>query len=365
MPPIPRIARVATLICVALLSAGPVAPVGAVGQAAPAYAGGGELVLFTWADYIDPGVVADFEREHEVRVREVHFENDEVRDQVMGQSGGAGFDVLLVDGTGVEAYLRRGWITPVDPASAPNLAHVDPRWLPEPATGPLAAVPYVWGTLGIVFRRDLTGRDLTSWMDLLRPSGALRGRILMSADSLDLVGMALVALGHSMNSDDPVALAEATELLLAQRPAVHRYGALGVGEDSELLTGAVAAAMSYNGDVATLMAHNPTVTYLVPREGGALWVDYLAVAAASRHKALAGAFIDYMNRPEVAARNAQGISYATTNRAAEALLPEDFRADPLVYPDAATLARCEPYRRLAPESQRARVQAYSRVVHGG
>jgi spermidine/putrescine transport system substrate-binding protein len=324
-----------------------------------------ELVFFTWADFIDPGVVADFEREYGVRVREVHFENDEVRDRVMAETGGAGFDLLLVDGTGVEAYRRRGWIAPIDAATAPNLAHIAPRWLPAGAAGRAAAVPYVWGTLGIAYRRDLLGRELDSWMDLLRPEPDLAGRILMSSDSLDLVGMVLKALGHSMNSTDPQALAAARDLLLEQAPAVHRYGALAVDEGSELLGPDVVAGMTFNGDAAALMEHNTSVVYVVPREGGALWVDFLAVAAASEQKALATAFIDYLNRPEVAARNAQGIYYATPNRAAEALLPAAFRADPLVYPDADTLARCEPYRRLTPEAQRTRAQIVSQVVDGG
>lgn len=339
------------------------APAGAAGDDAVA-AGPRELVLFTWPDYIDPSVIKDFEREHGVTLREMHFENDEVRDEVMAQTGGAGFDVLLVDGTGIDAYLSRGWITPVAPDDIPNRVHLDPRWLPD---GPArhAAVPYVWGTLGIAYRRDLLGGDLRSWMDLLRPRPDLDGRMLMAADSLDLLGMALKALGHSMNSEDPAALKAAGELLLAQAPAVRRYGALGLGKDSELLTGAVAAAMTYNGDAAALMEHNPGVAYVVPQEGGALWVDYLAVAAASERKALARAFIDYLHRPEVAARNAQAIHYATPNRAAEALLPASFRGDPLVYPDAATLSRCEPYRALSPGSLRARVQIYAQVVHGG
>jgi spermidine/putrescine transport system substrate-binding protein len=323
-----------------------------------------ELVFFTWEGYIDAGVVEDFEREHGLTLREVHFENDEVRDQVMAHTGGAGFDVLLLDGTGIEAYLRRGWIAPIDPEAVPNLVHLDPRWLPEGPIARGAAVPYVWGTLGIAWRRDLLGHDLDTWMDLLRPDADLRGRMLMSADSLDLVGMALKALGHSMNSADPEALAAARELLLAQAPAVRRYGALAVDETSELLSGEVAAAMTFNGDAAALMEHNEAVAYLVPQEGGALWVDYLAVAAASERKDLAAAFIDYMNRPEVAARNAQGIYYATPNRAAEALLPASFRADPLIYPDAQTLRRCEPYLRLSPEALRARVQTYGQVVHG-
>ena len=112
------------------------------------------------------------------------------------------------------------------------------------------------------------------------------------------------------------------------------------------------------------MEENDAVVYVVPKEGGALWVDYLAIAAKSRRKDLAAAFIDYLNRPRVAARNAEALHYATPNEAAEALLPEALRTDPLVYPDARTLARCETYVRLPPAALRERVQAYASIVFG-
>jgi spermidine/putrescine transport system substrate-binding protein len=323
-----------------------------------------EIVLFTWADYLDPQVASEFERELGVRVRQVYFENDEVRDGVMAQTGGAEFDLLLLDNTSLEAYRKRGWIAPIDAAAIPNRRFVASRWEQAYPYSSGYAVPYLWGTLGIAYRRDLIGRDLDSWMDLLRPEEDLAGRMLMSADSLDLIGMALKALGHSMNSADPEALAAARDLLLRQKPAVYRYGALAVNAQSELLSGVVAAAMTYNGDAAALMEENDAVVYVVPKEGGALWVDYLAIAAKSGRKDLAATFIDYMNRPRVAARNAEALHYATPNAAAEALLPEGVRSDPLVYPDAPTLARCETYARLPPEALRRRVQAYASIVFG-
>lgn len=323
-----------------------------------------EIVLFTWADYLDPDVVAEFEREFGVRLRQVYFENDEIRDGVMAQTGGAGFDLLLLDNTSLEAYRKRGWIAPIDSAAIPNRRFVERRWEQAYPYSAGYAVPYLWGTLGIVYRRELIGRDLDSWLDLLRPAEDLAGRILMSADSLDLIGVALKALGHSMNSVDPDALAAAKALLLTQKPAVHRYGALAVNDQSELLSGVVVAGMSYNGDAAALREENDAVVYVVPREGGALWVDYLAIAAKCRRKDLAAAFINYLNHPQVAARNAEALHYATPNGAAEALLPESVRADPLVYPDAQTLARCETYVRLPPADLRERVQAYAAIVFG-
>ena len=322
-----------------------------------------ELVFLTWPDFIDPDLVAEFEREQQIALRFEYFDSDDARNRLVAQTDGIGFDLFVLDNVAIESYQRRGWIVPIDADHAPNLRAIDPKLdLAYPGTTGLA-VPYFWGTLGIAYRRDLVPRPLRSWMDLLRPDAALAGKILMIADSYDLIGMPLKALGHSMNSADPEAIAQAAALLAEQRPAVLRYGTLSLGADSELLSGRVAAAMAYNGDAATLMNQNDDIVYVVPQEGGAIWIDYLALGAYGR-RPLALAFIDYLNRPEVAARNARYLHYATPNLAAEALLPADFLADALVYPDARTLARSEYYRPLAAAAVRRRVQAYSAIVYG-
>ena len=249
-------------------------------------------------------------------------------------------------------------------AAVPNRRYLDPRWATAYPESRDLAVPYLWGTMGIAYRRDLVGRDLDSWLDLLRPAPTLRGRILMVADHFDLFAVALQALGFSMNSTDDTQIAAAADLLKAQRPAVLRYGALATDAHSELLTGQVAAAVTYNGDAAALRRHNAQVVYVIPREGGALWLDFLAIAAHAQHPALATAFLDFINRPEVAARNAQDLAYATANLAAERLLPAQMRHDPVIYPDAGTLRRCESYTRLPASATAARQQAYAALMHG-
>ena len=121
--------------------------------------------------------------------------------------------------------------------------------------------------------------------------------------------------------------------------------------------------MAYSGDAATLIEQNDGIVYVVPKEGGAIWIDYLAVGATGRRQ-LAEAFIDFLNRPKIAARNARYLNYATPNLKAEKLLPADFMADPLIYPNADTLAHSEHYRALTADALRRRVQAYSAIVYG-
>jgi len=321
------------------------------------------LRLLTWPDYLDPSLVEIFEREHGVQIKFDFFDSDDARDRLVAQTDGKGFDVIVLDSAAVASYRRIGWIAPIDPSLAPQIQHID-KAIDQAYPGTSGyAVPYFWGTTGIAYRSDLIPEPPQRWMDLMRPDAALVGRVMMIADSYDLIGMALKALGFSMNTAVPEEIDQAVSLLLEQKPALRHYGTLDLGPDSQLISGEVIAAMSYSGDAAMLMDQHEAIRYLVPEEGSAIWIDYLAVAARG-DQTLALSFIDFLNRPEIAARNARYLSYATPNLAAEKLLPAAFLDDPLIYPPTATLARCEHYKPLSPDALRRRVEAYSAIVYG-
>lgn len=322
-----------------------------------------ELTVLTWSDYIDPEVVADFEADTGIKLNFVHFETSEGRDDLLVASGGSGYDLIMTNDYAQQIYAQRGWLAPVTVSEVPNLRHIDPRWLQGGTGGTRYGVPYFWGTLGIAYRADLVTQPISRWMDLFDPSSELRGRIVMIKDTRDLIGMALRARGHSVNSTDPQALAEARELLLRQKPHVKAYSYVSMTEESALVTGEIWAAQIYNGDVLMLQEYHPDIRYVVPEEGSNLWVDNWAVAAQSKHKAAAFRFIDYINEPENAARIAEFVHYATPNRAAARLLPEDYHADPVINPPAEVLERSETYELLPPRTMRAWNAVFSAIVN--
>lgn len=322
-----------------------------------------ELVFLTWADYIDPGLVAEFEQAEGVKVRFVYFESDFIRNEILVQTDARGFDLASVDGGSIGALANRGWLAPVSEREVPNLTRIDPDQRNAYERAAQYGVPYTWGTLGIAYRADMVSRPPTRWMDLFRPESSLDGRILMIQDPRELIGMALKALGYSANSEHPEELAAAERLLKEQRPHVKSYSYISLSEDSSLVSGETAAAMIYNGDALMLQQYNPQIRFVLPREGGGIWVDYLVVMAASPRKALAARFIDFLNQPENAARNAAFVFYATPNLAAERLLPASFLNDPRIYPDPVSLERSEHYMtRLSPAGIKARQSIYYRLV---
>lgn len=322
-----------------------------------------ELIFLNWSDYMDPGILETFEQRTGIVVTQTYFETDAHRNELLVATKGRGFDVALVDGTAIRILAKRGWLEPVDETDIPNLKHVNPRWRSIHEEAEVYSVPYFWGTLGIVYRQDLVPFRVTSWMDLLRPVELLHGKIAMISDTRDLIGVALKALGYSLNSTDMQELNEAEALLQAQAPAVRTYKYISRDKHSALLNGQIVMSMMYNGDAAMIREHHDEIAFVLPEEGGNIWVDYLSVLSASTNKTAAKQFINFLNEPEIAARLAQFVYSATPNLAAEAILPAEFKSDPVIYPGVEALEKSETYHRLPARVQKRRAAKFSRLMN--
>lgn len=300
-----------------------------------------ELAFLTWADYIDPGVVEDFERNFGVKVKYMYFASDDDRDELMSQSAGTGYDVILADGLSTIGYANLGWLASLPSKEIPNLSHIESKWHDAFAGTREFGVPYAWGVIGIAYRRDLVSTAPVRWMDLFRPPPEWRGKIVMNKHGRGVMGMALKALGYSQNSTDREALEQAQQLLIEQKPFVKAYSYVALGVESGLVTGDVWAAMVFNGDSITLQSLHRDIAYVVPAEGSNIGVDFLTIGAASHNRKLAAAFINFVNEPVNAARIARFIHFATPNQAAAAHLPREFFENKVIYPDAAIIEHSE------------------------
>jgi spermidine/putrescine transport system substrate-binding protein len=322
-----------------------------------------ELVFLTWADYLDPEVVAEFEQETGVKIKFAYFESDDARDEILSNSDGRGYDMALVNGLTLQSYAKRNWLALPAQQSIPNLAHLEPRWRTAFPAAERYGVPYFWGTLGIAYRQDLVPEGFDSWKDFFQPAEKLRGKITMLKSSRDILGMALKSLGHSANTNDRKAVREAGRLLEAQRPFVRTYEYVSLNEESALVTGEVWASLAYSGDALMVQEHHDEIVYVVPEEGSNLWVDYLTVLQASPRKDLAAKFIDFLNRPQIAARNAEFVYYATPNTAARQHVSDEYVEDPVIHPTADVIARSEVYRELAPRTQKTVNSVFAQLVN--
>lgn len=321
-----------------------------------------ELVLLNWSEYMDPDLIDRFEEQYNAMVTEIFFESDDYRDNYMLETQGLGIDVIVVNGIQVRSYREQDWLAPMTLNEVPNLKYIDNKWLTLFADAEGYAMPHFWGTSGIVYRKDLVQREIRGWKDLLNPDEEWRRKIAMVSSSRDLIGMALKALGYSLNSTSFDELEDARQLLMKQKPYVREYTYINLDESSSLVRGEVVISMVYNGDALTLQQHSDNIEYVVPEEGSELWVDYMVVSRASKNKKLAYQFIDFLNEPGNAAQLAEFVYYATPNKAAEKLLPGEFLSDETIYPSEEVLDKCEIYTDLPPMVTRIRNEIFSGIV---
>jgi spermidine/putrescine transport system substrate-binding protein len=322
-----------------------------------------ELLFLNWSDYMDPQILEEFKQHTGVTVKQIYFETDAARDELLLGTGGRGFDLAIINGTSIRILAKRGWLEPIDETDIPNLSHIDPRWRTAHKGAEVYSAPYFWGTLGIAYRQDLVAFPVTSWMDLLQPAEELHGRVAMISGTRALIGVALKALGYSLNSTDIQELKKAEALLQAQAPAVKTYKAVSRDANSALVNGQVAMSMMYSSYASMVQEHHNEIAFVLPKEGSNIWVDYISVLSGSTNKAAAKQFINFLNEPEIAARLARFVYSATPNLAAEALLPAELKGDPVIYPSEKALAKSETNHRLPARTQKIRAVIFSRLVN--
>jgi len=290
------------------------------------------LRVFTWEEYFDPDLVAVFEQKHGVRLEFIYYNNDEVRDQVMAETSGYGFDVILVDEIELAAYIQQQWIKPIEYTKLKNLDEHGDKWKQLTPSADGYAVPYGWGTYGIAYRADLLSKAPTKWADLFNPTDALLGFIQMPPQASELLVIALMAQGNSPATSDSQKLTEAYNLLLNQKAHVKTYQTPNFDEDLNLLNqGLTKAAVTYSSDALFLQDEFENIEYVSPSDGTILWIDYWTISAQSHKVDLAYKFFDFLLEAQVSAKNTEYHYTATFSSKAKSLLPTEIRENKVIF----------------------------------
>lgn len=314
------------------------------------------LNVFNWSDYIAPATIPAFELERGVRIRYGTYESaEEMLARLL--TGNSGWDVVVTPQNYLTVLADAGLLAPLDHALVANLANLDHRFAAPPWDPKLAwSVPYLTGSTGIAYHESVDPPP-RAWADLW--SERFRRKLTMLDDPLEVFGACLKKLGLSVNSTDPAELSRSAAEARAQKPLLRAY--LNAEVRSQLAAGDVAVAQVWATTARLAQDDSPHVRFAHPAEGFALACDNLVILRESRRRDLAHEFLNYLLRPEVAAEIALAARSATPNLAALALLPEDFRRDPALYPPAATLARGEWFTALPASAQRLRDRLWTEI----
>jgi len=299
-----------------------------------------EIIIYHWSEYIDPEIYTMFEEENGIRVVEDNFSNNEELLAKL-QGGAAGYALIVPSDYTVSIMIEEGMLAELNHDNIPNLSNLAPRFTELPYDpGNKYCVPYQWGTTGIGYMSSEVDEP-TSWAAIFEadPEAAYYGRFTMLDDTREGFAAALVYLGYDINTTDETQLNEAKDLLIKAKAGLAGYDS-DTYEDL-LASGENLLAHGWNGDFLVAQEENEDIAYVMPQEGGVIWVDNICipVTASEAEKLAAEYFIDFLLRDDIGAMLSEYNYYASPNAASEEMLGEEFTSDPAVYPPAEVLER--------------------------
>ncbi len=299
---------------------------------------GGELNILNWGEYIDPALIELFEKETGVTVNYVEMTSNEEM-LIKLRSSDCVYDMCFPSEYIIEQLIANDMLLPLDMEKIPSAKNIAEDKLAITDTfdpGNTYSLPYMWGTVGILYNTTIVEEPVTSWKILWDEKYA--GQIWMYDSVRDSIGITLKMLGYDLNTRSADEVAEARDMLIAQKPLRKGFGTDNMR--SSMVNGKAAMAVIYSGDAFCCIDENPDLAYAVPDEGSNVWFDNVVILKTAKNVEAAHAFINFLNDASIAARNTEYIFYSTPNAGAMALLDDYFTDNETYNPPADVLARC-------------------------
>ncbi|MDZ4991743.1 extracellular solute-binding protein [Clostridium perfringens] len=317
------------------------------------------LYVYNWGDYIDPDLITKFENETGIDVKYDVYDTNEIMYQKLN-SGNVSYDLIIPSDYMIEKMKSEDMLAKIDFSKIPNYKYIGEQFknLAYDPTNEYS-VPYMWGTVGIIYNTKKVTDPVNSW-DILWNT-KYKDQVIMPDSVRDAMAIAEKKLGYSLNTENLNQIEAAKNELMTQKKdglilayMVDQVKDAMVGEEASL-------AVAWSGDAVTMIERNPDLAYAIPKEGSNKWFDAIAIPKNAQHKENAEKFINFLCDPENAKQNVEYIGYSTPNTAAYNLLPEDVREDKVAYPDESSLKNCEVFVDLPSEILRKYDEAWLEI----
>lgn len=295
------------------------------------------LAVYNWGDYIDETVIQEFEKKYDVKITYDTFTTNEDM-YVKLKAGGSEYDVVVPSDYMIKRMIDEKMLAEIDMKSIPNYRYIGALYKNlgyDPQNN--YSVPYMWGTVGILYNKKMVSGKPDSWRILWDKKYAKQ--ILMLDSQRDSIGITLKMLGFSLNSKNMAELEAAKKELIAQKPLVLAYVVDEVKD--KMISGEAAIAVVWSGDAVYCIRENKDLDYIIPKEGTNLWFDAMVIPKGSTHKKLAEKFINFMCDTKIAFKNANYIGYASPQMETVKKLPKDLTQNHAFYPLPEDLSKCE------------------------
>ena len=286
---------------------------------------------------MDMDLIKEFEEEFDCRVIYEEFASNEdlfVKIKTSKQA----YDVIFPSDYMVERLVSQDLVQKLDKDKIENYKYIDDYYLNrdfDPNND--FSLPYMAGTVGIVYNAEKYPEGIHKWADLWDEK--YERDVVLYYSQRDVLMVALKKLGYSMNTQNPAELEAAKEELIKQKPLI--YGYLGDEIKDILVAEDANIGVVYSGDAGVIMSLNDDFKYSIPKEGTNLWIDLMAIPKSAQNPELAYEFINFLLRPDIQARNAEYLQYSTISSEAKKMLPDEIKNNPALYPPEEDLKNTE------------------------
>ncbi len=279
-----------------------------------------QVNVYIWSDYLPNDIIEKFERETGIKVNIDTYDSNEILLEKL-LTGVSKYDVVVPSDYMVQILIKQNLLLKIDKSKITNLKNINERFLNlEFDPGNEFSIPFFWGTTGFAYRRDKLGELPNTWKVLFDEKYA--GKILMLDDMRECFAVALKLMGHSINETDTTILLKAREILMSQKKLVKQYNSSGF--DQAILSGDVWIAHGWSGQLVKIAETDTKIVYVLPKEGGTLWIDNLAIPKTAENIENAHIFINFLLKPEISARVSEFSGYATVNDSAKKFINTKF-----------------------------------------
>jgi len=335
--------------------------------------------FYNWSNYVAPGVLEDFTKETGIKVVYDTFDANETLETRL-LAGKSGYDVVVPTAYFLQRQIKAGVFQKLDKSKLPNLANAWPMVTARLTTydpGNQYAANYMWGTTGIGYNIKTVEKILgpnakiDSWEIAFKPESLARFKdcgIHMLDSPDDIFPAALNYLGLDPNSTKQADLEKAADIVGKIRPFVRKFHSSEYL--SALATGEICLVLGWSGDImqarsrAAEANNGIEIGYTIPKEGAQMFFDNMAIPADAKNVTEAYELINFLYRPEIAARNSNFLSYANGNLASQKFIDPKILGDKNIYPDDVTLAKLFVITARDPATQRIINRLWTRVKTG-
>lgn len=304
------------------------------------------LRVRNWPNYLPDGILEEFEKETGIKVEYRTFATNESLHSLLADNK-SDDDIVVPGSAYASIQIQRGWLQPLDLSLLPNAKNLDPQIMKVLASadaGNAHLIPWAWGTTTVGINRTKVEQALgdtpipeNSWELVFNPrfTEKLKGCGIAMLDSpSEVVPAAAHYAGRSAYTNNPADHAAAAEIAEAVRSDIKRFGGNLI---DNLASGKLCAALGRSGDFnqaaekSRKTGSKDVIQALLPSTGALSFFDTMAIPVGAKHPKNAHTFINFMLRPEVAARMVNEMGYSTGNIAAKALANERIAANPTIF----------------------------------